>query len=128
MAALCCKTLQHMLEGKIPASLGKLESLQILNLANNSFSGLVPTELSLSLMYLNLQENKLEGEIPIELNKLHQLQMLDLSNNNLSEAIELLNTELKNLESLVLSDNFLTDSIPRNLCISNSKLHQLFLA
>ena len=56
----------NILEGPIPESFGDLISLEVLNLSNNKISGSIPTSME-KLFYLrdlNLSFNKLEGEIP----------------------------------------------------------------
>ncbi|KZV15105.1 receptor-like protein kinase 3 [Dorcoceras hygrometricum] len=55
---------RNKFSGKIPVSLGKLDSLIALTLANNEFSGPVPELAQKSLQILDLSYNKLQGEIP----------------------------------------------------------------
>ncbi|XP_073031875.1 pollen receptor-like kinase 3 [Primulina eburnea] len=60
---------RNKLSGKIPDSLGKLESLIALTLNNNEFSGPVPELAQKSLQILDLSYNKLQGEVPQSMSK-----------------------------------------------------------
>ena len=78
--------------GTLPASIGSLASLRVLNLSwhyNNDLSGPIPTELGQlsNLRELNLLGNQFTGSIPVQLGNLQQLESLDLSHNPLSGAI-----------------------------------------
>ncbi|KAL6203910.1 hypothetical protein ACLB2K_021180 [Fragaria x ananassa] len=74
------------LEGALPSSLGKLKSLQLLNLNANSFRESIPesifSDLSSSLKTLDLGGNLFNGSIPESLGQLSQLVRLDLSYNS----------------------------------------------
>lgn len=63
--------------------------LEILDLSDNQFSGLLPPEVSnmKSLRVLNLRENTLSGELPVELSMLGGLEVLDLSVNQFKGRI-----------------------------------------
>ncbi|KAF3457070.1 hypothetical protein FNV43_RR01727 [Rhamnella rubrinervis] len=53
-------------DGEIPSSMGKLQSLVMLNLSSNNFSGTIPSSLgNVSVLEsLDLSKNKLSGRIP----------------------------------------------------------------
>ncbi|CAN1838500.1 Probable LRR receptor-like serine/threonine-protein kinase At3g47570 [Linum perenne] len=72
--------------GTLPAEVGNLKNLGILNLSHNMLSGSIPTSLGscISLESLYLQGNRLQGIIPSSLSALRGIQKLDLSSNNLS--------------------------------------------
>ena len=76
----------NALSGEIPAELGSLSNLTLLQLSYNALSGEIPAELgSLSnLTKLRLRSNDLSGEIPAELGSLSNLTYLELSQNDLS--------------------------------------------
>ncbi|VAI63314.1 unnamed protein product [Triticum turgidum subsp. durum] len=76
-------------EGHLPASLGNISRLRLLNLSSNNFIGQVPGSFgNLALLeYLILQRNNFWGFIPIELGDLKQLTHLDLSDNNLQGGV-----------------------------------------
>ena len=75
----------YRLLGEIPAELGSLSRLEILDLNQNALAGEIPAELgSLSnLEILDLSGNGF-GEIPPELGSLPNLEILDLSHNALT--------------------------------------------
>ncbi|KAF8704896.1 hypothetical protein HU200_031137 [Digitaria exilis] len=75
--------------GSIPANIGGLALLDVLNMSHNSFTGPIPSQLGhLShLEALDLSYNELFGEIPSELASLNSLTTLNLSNNKLMGSI-----------------------------------------
>ncbi|CAN6247471.1 unnamed protein product [Urochloa humidicola] len=77
------------LTGGVPAALGGLTKLHIVDLSWNSLSGPIPPELSemASLESLDLSRNSLSGPIPPELTRLSFLSHLDVSHNNLSGEV-----------------------------------------
>jgi tRNA A-37 threonylcarbamoyl transferase component Bud32 len=105
-------------------------SLNVLNLAHNQLSGLIPTAVAkLSSLYeLNLSQNYLSGPIPPDIGKLQELQsLLDLSRNNLSGHIPASLGSLSKLEDLNLSHNALVGAVPSQLA-GMSSLVQLDLS
>ena len=118
----------YRLIGKIPAELGSLSNLEILDLNKNGLSGEIPAELgSLSnLTELYLGNNELSGEIPAELGSLSNLTELYLNKNELSGEIPAELGSLANLEYLSLSVNWLSGEIPAELG-SLSNLTHLYL-
>ncbi len=107
----------NYLTGTLPAELGNLQGLQVLELCSNSLSGEIPRELgNLSqLQYLYLWGNSLSGEIPRELGNLSQLQELNLWRNSLSGEIPRELGNLSQLQWLDLRTNSLSGEIPREL-------------
>ena len=81
------------MNGRIPPELGKLASLE----------------------YLNLSDNTLTGAIPPELGNLTRLTLLSLDGNRLTGPIPPALANLSNLGQLWLADNRLTGSIPPEL-------------
>ncbi|XP_038904377.1 receptor-like protein 6 [Benincasa hispida] len=69
--------------GHIPAQIGELKALYLLNLSHNFLSGEIPSSIgNLSqLGSLDLSSNSLTGTIPSELARLSFLSVLNLSNN-----------------------------------------------
>ncbi|XP_022883376.1 probable leucine-rich repeat receptor-like protein kinase At2g33170 [Olea europaea var. sylvestris] len=125
----------NKLFGPIPPELGKLTSLQDLELSMNQLTGQIPTSLSglTSLRILYLHNNQLSGPIPCELGKLtslqklglgsippefgslSQLQVLDLSSNKLHGEISKEIGKLSLLLNLYLEDKQLSRGIPKAL-------------
>ena len=108
---------ENQLSGEIPAELGSLANLEILNLWDNQLSGEIPTELGslANLERLYLSGNQLSGEIPAELGSLANLERLYLSGNQLSGEIPMELGDLANLTELSLWDNQLSGEIPMEL-------------
>ena len=115
------------LSGEIPSALGRLASLQQLDLGTrwvdgvgwvyNDLSGEIPTELSAltNLRTLEFRGNRLLGTIPPELAGLAKLQWLDLRDNQLSGAVPRELSNLTNLQGLRLNGNDLSGAIPPEL-------------
>ncbi|KAF3782142.1 putative LRR receptor-like serine/threonine-protein kinase [Nymphaea thermarum] len=73
------------LSGEIPASLGQMKTLSLINLGFNRFTGKLPSEIGqIPLKVLNVTNNNISGPIPQELGNLRCLESLDLSYNNFS--------------------------------------------
>ncbi len=105
------------LVGSIPSELGGLSKLDELNLNNNELSGSIPPELgNLNVRQLRLYRNQLTGTIPAELGNMANIEFLALYSNHLSGSIP---PELGNLSTprlhLRLEDNNLTGPIPPQL-------------
>ena len=79
----------NQLSGAIPAALGDLTNLQILDLCGNELSGAIPAALGdlTNLQILELYDTDLSGAIPAELGDLTNLRILYLWGNGLSGEI-----------------------------------------
>jgi Leucine-rich repeat (LRR) protein len=77
------------LTGAIPASLGSMVYLQVLNVGHNQLNGAIPRDFAglKSIGALDLSNNHLTGSIPPGLGGLNFLADFDVSNNNLSGPI-----------------------------------------
>ncbi|GFS41765.1 concanavalin A-like lectin protein kinase family protein [Actinidia rufa] len=75
--------------GNIPSSIGSLQSLLSLSLANNRFEGHIPQSFGslISLEFLDLSWNNLSGAIPKSMEQLLYLKYLNLSSNKLEGEI-----------------------------------------
>lgn len=104
--------------GEIPESIGELRFLQVLELQGNNFSGNIPDQITnlQFLQLLNLSFNSLSGGIPRKLIGQVNLADVDLSNNDLLGAV-VVDSEsgCEQLTQLKLSNNYLTDNIPRDI-------------
>ncbi|KAG4994446.1 hypothetical protein JHK84_031413 [Glycine max] len=78
--AIVCSVVSDI-AGEIPADVGKLSRLTVLNLADNAFSGKIPASITRlgSLKHLDLINNQLCGEIPEDFGNLAMLSYMLLS-------------------------------------------------
>ena len=105
------------LSGPVPARLGDLTSLEVLDLSWNDLSGPIPAALGRleNLWWLNLGGNALTGPVPAWLGDLTSLRLLQLGWNDLSGPIPAALGRLENLEQLDLLGNALTGPVPARL-------------
>uniref|UniRef100_A0A0D9WTJ0 non-specific serine/threonine protein kinase n=1 Tax=Leersia perrieri TaxID=77586 RepID=A0A0D9WTJ0_9ORYZ len=75
--------------GMIPPEIGKLKTLQVLDVGSNKLTGGIPPELSslARLQILDLRWNRLTGMIPSVLNELNFLAVFNVSYNDLEGPI-----------------------------------------
>jgi hypothetical protein len=99
-----------LLSGELPAWLGKLPSLAVLSLRNNSLQGTLPESVRDmgSLRSLTLACNNLSGAVP-DMSALTNLQVVDLANNSLGPAFPRLG---RKVASVVLSGNRFGNGLP----------------
>ncbi|KAJ9686881.1 hypothetical protein PVL29_015650 [Vitis rotundifolia] len=101
--------------GKIPPLFCNLSLLHMLDLSNNTLSGMIPeclSNLSNSLSVLNLQGNNFHGAIPQACEVGSKLKMIDLSQNLLEGPVPRSLTNCTVLESLNLGNNQISDTFP----------------
>ena len=108
---------QRGLSGRIPAELGLLSQLSLLQLTDNELQGTIPPELGSlgKLELLILSGNGLRGDIPADLADLANLSRMSLTGNDLSGNIPPELSSLTKLRSLHLDDNRLSGAIPGTL-------------
>ncbi|KAH3722897.1 receptor protein-tyrosine kinase CEPR1, partial [Pelomyxa schiedti] len=96
------------------------QSLQILSLANNSFTGTLDSLNLTRLLQLDLSGNQFSGSIPSSILAMSDLQYLFLSRNQFTGSIppELL-CSLNRLSWIKLNENFLSGALP-NCSLSKS--------
>ncbi|KAG2286499.1 hypothetical protein Bca52824_046103 [Brassica carinata] len=113
-------------------------NMEVLGLAKNNFSGLIPTEGDLCLLYylqnyllvcdmknlreLDLSQNNFIGQLPPCLNASNKLRVLDLSSNHLSGNLPSTFSSLESLEYLSLLDNNFTGLFSLNPLTNLTKL------
>ncbi|KAG2404622.1 Phytosulfokine receptor [Vigna angularis] len=103
--------------GALPASIGNLRQLSILDLSNCHFNGTLPSSMSglKKLTSLLLSLNNFTGQIP-SLNMSRNLTHLDLSHNKFTGSITYVHLEgLRELVQIDLQDNLLDGNIPSSL-------------
>ena len=120
------------LRGTLPADLGSLTSLNVLDLSGNQLRGQIPDVRGLTILTtLNLGDNQLSGAIPDWLGSLTALQTLYLRDNRLTGPIPEALRDLVQLQDLYVDDNQLSGSIPdwlsdlgqlRNLYLNGNQL------
>ncbi|XP_047166273.1 receptor like protein 22-like [Vigna umbellata] len=103
--------------GALPASIGNLRQLSILDLSNCHFNGTLPSSMSglKKLTSLLLSINNFSGQIPL-LNISRNLTHLDLSHNKFTGSITYVHLEgLRELVQIDLQDNLFDGNIPSSL-------------
>ncbi|GLT78861.1 hypothetical protein SLA2020_503800 [Shorea laevis] len=100
--------------GSIPADVGMVENLQILDLSNNSLNGSLPSSLfnATQLQFLDLSNNLLSGELPETLGRLQSLRVLNLSDNALAGKLPASLTTIQNLTDVSLKSNYFVGKLP----------------
>ncbi|CAL8997619.1 unnamed protein product [Prunus brigantina] len=108
------------LHGIIPPSICNASGLLVLDLSNNSLSGMIPECLT-RLSVLNLRRNNLTGPIPDKFNEFcglqtldpsRGLQTLDLSRNQIQGQFPKSLVNCTRLEVVNLGNNQITDTFP----------------
>mmetsp|Transcript_21305 Transcript_21305/g.26365 ORF Transcript_21305/g.26365 Transcript_21305/m.26365 type:complete len:574 (-) Transcript_21305:222-1943(-) len=117
---------QNLLEGTIPPEIAALPHLEELSLNQNDLSGYVPLFASRMLTDLDLSSNELYGSLPPDIGERHELmETLDLGDNNMHGKIPESIGLMKNLISLTLSNNHFSGTIPAAL--ADTDLQYLYL-
>ncbi|XP_058786624.1 probable LRR receptor-like serine/threonine-protein kinase IRK [Vicia villosa] len=100
--------------GEISSAVSYLSSLQVLNLSYNSLGGHIPASIGdlRTCSSLDLSYNKLNGSIPREIGGALSLKELNLENNFLIGKIPISIENCSSLTTLILSKNKLSGSIP----------------
>jgi Secretion system C-terminal sorting domain/Leucine Rich Repeat len=108
---------QNQLSSVIPANIGNLNKLELLDLSRNQFSGTLPLSMGgmSEMVDLELWNNQLTGQIPTELGNLSKMEILRLQDNLLNGSIPPALGSLASLKDMNLGTNQLTGTIPPQL-------------
>ncbi|KAF5738437.1 leucine-rich repeat receptor-like protein kinase [Tripterygium wilfordii] len=107
----------NQLTGRIPATIGLVQTLEVLRLDRNSLSGAIPSTISdlTNINELHLAQNELSGTLP-DLSTMTALNYLDLSNNSfLASEAPAWFTSLPSLNTLIMEYSSLQGSVPPEL-------------
>jgi len=109
--------MDNNLEGSIPASIGNLVHLKVLNLHKNNVTGTIPTQIGnlTELRSLNLSMNKLQGELPSTLTKLTSLEYLDVFFNEITGSLPADIGKLTGLKRINVTENKMVGSFPSSM-------------
>uniref|UniRef100_A0A7N2LNF8 Leucine-rich repeat-containing N-terminal plant-type domain-containing protein n=2 Tax=Quercus lobata TaxID=97700 RepID=A0A7N2LNF8_QUELO len=115
----------NLLSGLLPSCLNLLwGNLRHLLLKGNKLTGPLPKAiLSLSLVTLDIRDNRFNGSIPNEIAGLSNLKVLSLSGNHFSGVISKQLCQLKKISIMDLSNNFFSGTIPN--CFNNISFGKL---
>lgn len=110
----------NQLSGPLPASIGDLTALDVLNLQSNMLTGPIPASIGniAGMNSLRLSNNMLTGPIPASISNMTGLVSLVLQDNQLDGTIPV-SLSLLNPETIRLDANLLTGSIPPELGVMN---------
>lgn len=100
-------------DGVIPAEIFNLSSMRVISLLNNSLSGALPSSPDIRLPNLErlyLERNNFSGTIPSFIFNASKLSILGIRTNSFSGTIPSTIANLRNLQWLDLSFNYLTSS------------------
>ncbi|KAF5736538.1 leucine-rich repeat receptor-like protein kinase [Tripterygium wilfordii] len=104
----------NQLTGRIPSTIGLVQTLEVLRLDRNSLTGSIPSTISnlTNINELHLALNQLSGTIP-DLSPMTALNYLDLSNNSfLASEVPAWFSSLTSLNTLVMEYSSLQGSVP----------------
>ncbi|KAJ1276042.1 hypothetical protein BS78_05G183800 [Paspalum vaginatum] len=97
------------------AALSNCSDLQVLELASSKFGGILPdsvSNLSTSLIQLNINDNTISGSIPADIGNLVNLQSLDFSKNSFTGSLPPSMGRLTNMNLFYVFDNKMSGSLP----------------
>jgi Leucine-rich repeat (LRR) protein len=108
---------QNRIGGEFPVSLNKLVNLVELNMNDNRMKCDLPITLAscFSLRILRLARNQYLGELPYNFADLTRLEVIDLSGNQIAGALPFDIGRITNLRILRAPNNLLTGSLPLSI-------------
>ncbi|KAF3443263.1 hypothetical protein FNV43_RR12945 [Rhamnella rubrinervis] len=116
--------------GELPASIGNLNSLNVLDMSYCNFYGSIPSSFAslTQLSSLGLSSNQLTGTLPSWLMNLTNLKRLYLSSNKFQGSIPATISNLRNLEYLDLAANNFTGTVEMDMFLRLRNLTLLLLS
>ncbi|XP_023905694.2 receptor-like protein EIX2 [Quercus suber] len=114
---------KNLLSGKISNCWMKWQSLRVLNLGNNNFTGKIPTSIgsSINLESLHLYNNKFSRKLLFLLKNCKDLSIIDIGKNEFDGSIpKWIGHRLSSLMILSLHSNNFYGQIPDELCALTS--------
>ncbi|PPR84159.1 hypothetical protein GOBAR_AA36553 [Gossypium barbadense] len=118
----------NSISGEIPSNLSACSKLAVLDLRGNQLTGEIPTSLGLlsNLKYLSFYNNSLRGSIPPSLGNLSSLEVLALTINGLTGIILENLGQLANLSYFLVAANSISGIVPAALFnLSNIKVFDI---
>ena len=96
------KLTNNNLNGELPASIGNLVNLKVLNLHNNTIKGNIPASIGNlgKLKSLNVSLNTFQGNLPEEISKIDSLEYLYIYSNDFTGSLPTKLSELPNLRRI----------------------------
>lgn len=98
--------------GEIPESLGNLKKLEVLALNGNHLSGAIPSSIGTlgTLKQLHLSSNELSGDLPGAINNLSNLEVFNVFDNELTGQLPIALTTSRNLKEFIVAENHFEDT------------------
>lgn len=112
VSLLLFSSVGNKLNGRIPAEIGHLSSLEVLNLSDNLIEGGLPSEMQLleNLVFIAMERNSISGKIPSWITSWGKLEYFALGQNLLTGQLPPFEG-MRELKDVVLNDNLLTGSV-----------------
>ena len=104
----------NYLVSTIPASIGSLPRLLVLDVLGNQLTGSIPASIGnlTQLRILTLERNRLQGHLPPSLGKLTHLETIALGNNHLTGTFPSALSGMQSLQHLLIPFNRISGSLP----------------
>ncbi|KAB2631870.1 receptor-like protein 12 [Pyrus ussuriensis x Pyrus communis] len=117
-------------EGLVPSSLGNLRKLTYLDISANKFGGAIPDSFSnlTQLVTFRISTSRLTGPIPSWLGNFSKLEYLDFNYNRLNGSVPASFSNLTNLQILYLASNSLSGVVEFQMFQNLKFLSQLRLS
>ncbi|CAI9103008.1 OLC1v1001417C1 [Oldenlandia corymbosa var. corymbosa] len=111
----------NKLSGEIPASIGEMSLLQVIDLSMNDLTGKVPNSIGncAYLKVLDLGNNHLSGTIPDSLGMLNQLLSLHLNDNMFTDELPISFKNMSRLETLDVGTTDYQEVFQPGLCTAS---------